>query len=71
MRGLRHPLSGATYELDEDGAVRVTAKDGRAGRFTATGRWLEGELRAADAHLCQWIGGQAEQRRLEARDSAR
>jgi hypothetical protein len=70
MRGLRHPLSGATYELDEDGAVRVT-KDGREGRFGADGRWLEGELRTADAHLCQWIGGQSEQRRREARDSAR
>jgi hypothetical protein len=45
--GLRHPFTGALYEPDGD-LVRVTAKDGRVGRFRADGRWVGGELRDAD-----------------------
>src|ERR1700737_2379378 len=33
MNGIRHPFTHALYELDSDGAVRVTL-DGRTGRFT-------------------------------------
>ena len=57
MRGIRHPLSQAVYDVEADGTVTVTAPDGRRGRFTAEGRWLEGELRVADAHLCGWVVG--------------
>ena len=56
MRQIRHPLSGALYDLDEDGTVTVR-KDGREGHFTAEGRWLSGELRTADPQLCGWIAG--------------
>ncbi len=58
MRQIRHPLSGALYDLNEDGTVTVT-KDGREGRFTAQGRWLAGDLRSADPQLCGWIAGPA------------
>ena len=54
--GLRHPFTGALYEPDGD-LVRVTAKDGRVGRFRTDGRWVGGELRDADPQLCVWIGG--------------
>ena len=56
MRQIRHPLSGALYDLEDDGTVMVT-KDGAGGRFTATGRWLSGEIRTADPQLCGWIAG--------------
>jgi hypothetical protein len=55
MRQIRHPLSGAIYELADDGGVLVT-KDSSAGRFTTDGRWLTGDLRVADPELCRWIG---------------
>jgi len=55
MRPLRHPLSGAVYELDVDGNVEVT-KDGRRGVFDAEGRWLSGEIRGVDPELCRWVG---------------
>ena len=58
MRQIRHPLSGALYDLEEDGTVTVT-KDGAGGRFTATGRWLSGEIRTADPQLCGWMAGSA------------
>lgn len=58
MRTIKHPLSGALYDLTEDGHVQVS-KDGRTGRFTSDGTWVDGELRQADPHLCVWIGGRA------------
>ncbi len=54
MRQLRHPLSGAIYELDEEGRVFVT-RDGTSGLFTGDGAWLGGDLRWADPELCRWI----------------
>ncbi len=57
MLGLRHPFTRALYERDGDGAIRVTRPDGTWGRFTGEGRWLEGELREADPHLCGWVAG--------------
>ena len=56
MSGVRHPFSGALYERDPDGTVRVALGE-RTGRFTSDGRWLSGELREADPHLCGWVGG--------------
>lgn len=54
MRGLEHPLSGARYELEPDGTVTVHHQ-GRTGTFDGRGRWLGGELRWADPHLCGWL----------------
>jgi len=56
MRGIKHALSGAVYELTEDGKIRVE-KDGRSGLFRSDGFYLEGEIKWADPHLCQWIAG--------------
>ena len=57
MRQLRHPMSGAIYEVDTDGLVLVTTTDGRTGRFTDQGVWVEGELKQCDPHVCVWVGG--------------
>ena len=54
MRQIRHPLSGAIYELDGD-AILVST-DTATGRFTMDGRWLAGDIRSADPELCRWIG---------------
>jgi hypothetical protein len=56
LRSIRHPLSGAVYDL-RDGRIHVTSRDGREGMFDHHGRWLSGELKHADPHLCLWIGG--------------
>jgi hypothetical protein len=56
VNGVRHPFTGAVYESDGDGFVTVTMGD-RTGRFAADGRWLDGELREADPHMCGWVGG--------------
>ena len=56
MRTIKHPLSGALYDLTDDGAIEVT-KNGKRGLFDDQGIWLEGEIRQADAHLCLWIAG--------------
>ena len=56
MRTIKHPLSGALYDLTERGTIEVT-KGTETGEFTAQGVWLGGEVRHADPHLCVWIGG--------------
>ncbi len=57
MRTIKHPLSGAVYDLDVNGNIQVAAADGRQGVFDAHGVWISGDLRQADPHLCLWIGG--------------
>ncbi len=61
MRTIRHPLSGATYDLTEAGTIIVTKHDqsgnDQSGEFTAHGVWIAGELKQADPHLCVWIAG--------------
>lgn len=57
MLGLRHPFSRALYEQDGTGHVLVTTRDGRTGRFTPDGRWVDGEVRECDPHLCAWVAG--------------
>ena len=57
MKGLTHPFTGATYEQDGTGHVRVTETDGRWGRFTPDGHWVEGDKLDVDYHLLGWVGG--------------
>lgn len=57
MRSIRHPLSGALYDLEPSGAIRVTGRDGKSGLFRADGTYLNGDVYFADPHLCLWIGG--------------
>lgn len=56
MRQIRHPMSRAIYEFDEDYNVLVTTKDGKTGTFDPEGRYLHGEVRAVDPELCRWVG---------------
>lgn len=53
--GVRHPFSGAMYETDGAGHVRVTTADGSTGVFTPDGRWLGGDVRDCNPHLCIWV----------------
>jgi len=57
MRSIRHPLSGALYDLEANGNIRVSAPDGKTGLFRTDGSYLSGDLYFADPHLCGWIGG--------------
>ena len=57
MTCLRHPLNGWVYQLVEEGVVEVTTPKGVSGRFTADAKWLDGELKDANPHLCLWAGG--------------
>ena len=56
MRTIKHPLSGAIYDLTERGTILVQ-KDGASGEFTSEGVWIRGDMKQADPHLCLWIGG--------------
>ncbi|MEX1105377.1 MAG: hypothetical protein WEB78_04205 [Ilumatobacteraceae bacterium] len=56
MRRRKHPLSGAMYDVREDGLVEVSL-DGHTGLFTSEGDHVEGDLRHADPHLCLWLAG--------------
>ena len=56
MRGILHPFTKALYEQDGNGNIRVSDGD-RSGIFAIYGRWISGELKEADPHLCGWVGG--------------
>lgn len=57
MLGIRHPFTGALYERgDKEGTIVVTDGD-RRGVFASDGRWIEGDIREADVHLCGWVAG--------------
>jgi hypothetical protein len=70
VRTIKHPLSGAVYDLTEDGTIRVVTRDGRTGLFDRNGVWLSGEARHADPHLCVWIGGKELPNRFQQAASA-
>lgn len=57
VRRRRHPLTGAIYELRDDGLLQVTTPSGERGVFSADGTWVEGELTHVDPHMCLWIAG--------------
>jgi hypothetical protein len=50
MTVYKHPLSGATYRLREDGLVEVE-NNGITSVFTFDGQHRHGELRQADPQL--------------------
>ena len=52
---IRHPLNpNACYADNGDGTVYVTMGT-RWGRFTPSGRYVEGTLFEADPELCVWV----------------
>jgi hypothetical protein len=55
VRGMRHPVTFAVYELCDTG-VQVTTKNGRVGVYTPQGVWLSGEKFPVDKHMCEWVG---------------
>lgn len=58
MRREPHPISGAIFEEEENGVVRVTdEKRGTWGRFRWDGTWLEGDINYADPHMLYLVGG--------------
>ena len=56
MNGIRHPFTGALYEPDGNGNIRVV-RDDREGLFSGQGQWIAGEIREADPQLCGWVAG--------------
>jgi hypothetical protein len=57
MLGVNHPFTGALYEQDGEGHIKVTKKDGSWGLFKTNGQWVSGDVRECDAQLCNWVGG--------------
>jgi hypothetical protein len=57
MRQRKHALSGALYDVRDDGNLTVTARDGKVGVFTPDGRRISGDVYHADPHLCGWLAG--------------
>jgi hypothetical protein len=57
VKGIIHPITGALYEQDGAGNVRVKSRDGRMGIFTPAGRHLCGDKIEVDIHLAGWVGG--------------
>lgn len=65
VRGLRHPLSGATYEEGGERTV-VVSKGEVSGVFSRNGEWISGELKSADPEMCRWVtSGENQSARLK------
>ena len=56
MRRRRHPLSGAIYDVRDDGLVEVTL-DGDVGVFTSEGVHVSGDVHHVDPQFCGWLAG--------------
>lgn len=56
MHRRKHPMSGAIYEVRDDGKVEVRLQ-GKVGIFTPDGDYVSGEVHHADPHLCGWLAG--------------
>ena len=54
MAGLKHPLSGAVYDITDSGMISVTTDDS-SGLFDRDGVWIEGDLRSCDPQMCNWL----------------
>lgn len=54
MPGLRHPLSGAVYDITAEGTIRVS-KEGSSALFDRNGVWVEGDLHSCDPQMCNWL----------------
>lgn len=54
MRGMRHPLTLALYELCDEG-VRVVDGD-RTGVYDSFGQWVSGDRFLVCPNMCGWIG---------------
>lgn len=53
----RHPITGDTYRRLEHDRIELTKKDGRSGIFNSRAEHLDGEIRNADPHICNWFAG--------------
>ena len=57
---VKHPVKNQTFELLEDGTVRVEDLDQKlTGIFRREGKRVSGELRFADPQMLDWVGGRA------------
>lgn len=63
---LKHPLSGATYTLQDNGLVEVD-NNGLKGLFHYDGQHHSGDLTFADPHMLMWMAGP----QLPAKDAVR
>ncbi len=52
-----HPKTKQVFRVLEDGTVEVQDPSGITGVFSRDGAWLSGELRYADAVMCDFVGG--------------
>lgn len=52
-----HPLSKHLYKRLEENRVEVSLPSGKSGIFDMEGNYIEGELKSADTHMCNWVGG--------------
>ena len=58
MRQRKHALSGALYDVRDDGNLTVTVarrRDRASSRPTV--EWVSGDVHHADPHLCGWLAG--------------
>jgi len=53
----KHAISGHVYQRLEEDRVEVTLPNGKTGIFNMEADHIEGDVQAADPHLCNWVGG--------------
>ncbi|HJM97218.1 MAG: hypothetical protein QF596_05450 [Acidimicrobiales bacterium] len=64
MRGIKHPLTNEIYEVSDDGENIIVSGSHGSGTFTFGGKWISGELKHADPHLCGWLGSERGENRF-------
>jgi len=52
-----HPISKHTFKRLEENRVEVSLPNGKSGIFDMYANYIEGDLKSADLHMCNWVGG--------------
>jgi hypothetical protein len=69
LKGTRLSACALACNTRADGAIKLTAADGKSGLFTSNGTYLSGDLYFSDPHLSGWIGGRELQSRVRPRNA--
>ena len=64
MRGIKHPMTDEIYQVSDDGQNVIVTGNVGSGVFTFGGQWISGDLKAADSHLCGWLGSERGENRF-------
>lgn len=57
FKSFHHPINNHIYRRLEENRVEVEFPNGKKGVFDMEANYIEGDVKNADTHMCNWVGG--------------